>query len=1103
MTTTLEWLQQQDHGEVALVAVFDGVDMAYTTTSDTTGIATAWAADDHTSFKTGMKLIGTEHHEVVPFQPDIEVSRIQLKIVDDESNTLWVALTRNELNCTTAETLTATLAPTGTTIGVKNIANFAASGTVYIGHECIAYGSKTTTLNALTRAKFSLHTTDDATDFALRHDIGTAGVYNRTVAPRVTTSPIIWYNRQVAIYLHHKEHGTWSTKANARLLFVGRIKTFGEENGEVTLNLDSIDDVFNTTIMADQFRAELSDKRGLNATYDRKIGVVIRSDQALVEATLSLSSIVTWEEVMNAIQSQFTTWYTAGTTVANWSIGLKNTPDGPRVAVRATRHTGTFPTGPRAEFKCSAQVARILGLYSSSGGNQMTFGLDPLSGSGTTVLEYVADAAPVLSQTDPGDLREGQQFAVMNTSGTWLTQPVIPSRIDQTAEGFIMVGAQIVAVTYDSGTKVFTVKGFLTPHENSSSRVATTATGYSVPAFRITEEATEPPEFKQVWVERDYAANILLRVMLSTGTDEYNHEDYDKYAGGRFGAGIPASLVNIQSFESMGRQMRYQLYIDKPTTMREVIQPLLATGNRYITWKNGQLFLTQPGFESPDVDDIVELTEDNKAQPDDRPAIQFNEEIINRVTLEYGDQINGEKRHVTVEDMASVSEFGQRKSITVKAPGILEKDAFEKYVISPALAYFSRPSAGIRRTYDYSLIDMAPGDMVALTDDHLMGPSTGTRGVSGLACWVRATDWDWERMQGIADLVFMPDHPISKIAKYAPTATIDMTFTSGAFTNGYDSAGVRIKLTSAAYTVGGATDISHFNNGDRVHVVERASLTPATPREWTRSITAIDYVDRVMTLNSALTGYSGSEFYLVEYGAKTDGSMQAAQLTKAFLAADADLSTGYAAKDANTWASASSAEYSVWNGTPSYNQRYHTPYNASANAGLPLSTWKVCELQNNVNNYAGYRSRQHMFNKVMNVAGGSSILGTNLTSYVAQLPAMQLYFSGASSKEPYRRGAVTVTAFLTAAGGATASLKITLSTVLPFGSVFAITWPGGVQSSVTLTSTSSTGEWVQGTVTPVFTGEYNPYCYLVGEMKSSSANFVRCWGLSIVEGALS
>src|SRR5690606_23734599 len=112
-----------------------------------------------------------------------------------------------------------------TTIVVQDTTAFASSGTIHIGTEAMSYDSKTSTTFTVTRGVYSPFGCDasgSGTRYAHNHRVGYPD-YAPPIAPKVTQHPREWVGRWVGLWRHGWSGSTMQTKAEAQLVFAGRI----------------------------------------------------------------------------------------------------------------------------------------------------------------------------------------------------------------------------------------------------------------------------------------------------------------------------------------------------------------------------------------------------------------------------------------------------------------------------------------------------------------------------------------------------------------------------------------------------------------------------------------------------------------------------------------------------------------------------------------------------------------------------------------------------------------------------------------------------------------------------------------------------------------
>jgi hypothetical protein len=323
------------------------------------------------------------------------------------------------------------------------------------------------------------------------------------------------------------------------------------------------------------------------------------------------------------------------------------------------------------------------------------------------------------------------------------------------------------------------------------------------------DASSDAIEARQVWIEQGPVGELVMKILASTGTSGYNHPTYDVYPEW-LAVGIPWSLLERSDFYG-GQWPVGVLLVEKPMSFLTLLESALNFSGCHLVFYNGKIRVVQFGAhgtgETP-----AALTEANKAsaiqikQANAQAANVRNpipartrcdrnpEGIINRATLRYSrDPIEGGefRKGITINAVSAQSDTaGEVKAITVESYWAYDGfDLFpggsavvwEQHVAANALAYFSKPIAVAERSYDFSLLtQLYPGARVTITDNHLIDPSTGTRGCSGLLGWVISTSFDFRTGVGRVRVVFQPSRATARVGVWGPSAMVD---------RGYDGAG--------------------------------------------------------------------------------------------------------------------------------------------------------------------------------------------------------------------------------------------------------------------------------------------------------------------------
>jgi hypothetical protein len=96
-------------------------------------------------------------------------------------------------------------------------------------------------------------------------------------------------------------------------------------------------------------------------------------------------------------------------------------------------------------------------------------------------------------------------------------------------------------------------------------------------------------------------------------------------------------------------------------------------------------------------------------------------------------------------------------------------------------------------------------------------------------------------------------NPEDRSGAYCPAAEIDRTYTSGAFTTGYDAAGFKVKLQANRHSMSTdpiTTDRGHFAVGDQVVFIEIDPATAASPTTVNDVIAAVGTNEVTLTTGS-------------------------------------------------------------------------------------------------------------------------------------------------------------------------------------------------------------------------------------------------------------
>lgn len=1087
MVTTAQWLETYPGGRVALSIVIDGHSVVYATDA----MPNTWSVDvapyDEWADPTGGLVAGgTISQEIQLYTPDIDADTLSFTVVD-VTGALAGSLLREGKSTGNITYLTSSVVAGSTaTINVKDTAGFAASGVLYCGGEVIAYTGKTaTTFTGITRGLYTINTTNGGTKFSPGHLIGNNVTTSATTAPAVTDFPRTWYGRFVSLLLHFQDPltGQYSLPTSSRKMWTGRMQSYSDNgDGTITITAKSAIELLHRHIGSDQWKGRINEGITVSTHNDSLfVGHSQAAAYSVIANVAGLTGYMSHEQVAAAINVQLRAWNVAVSTRAGdmWSLELITPPGGgpQRYAIRLRANSTAVTDGAYIRMALHKTLWHLLGwddngaagqswVSSSTGDHMLSRALERDT---SAFYELIAPKPPVIYYHL--DMQGNELFRVTDEVNTFVTQPSSDFRNATPACNGVV---QVKGGSYDAVYAVEYVAGSPSTFRPHAQLDKTTGAFRFVGEQQSTQngfvrlgDVAEAPEVKQVWFQNGSAGTLMLNGLLSTGgASGYNHATYDVYTTAAFGAAVPASLVDIESFEELN-DVKIQLLVTDPKPFYEYLEQILAISNRYVVWKSTgsttqpKLSIIRPSLETA-WQASWQLTEANKAGAVDGPervrVSRAAEGVINRVVVKYGAGLPGGDADsavtLTVDSIASQSDYGRRRTITIEAPSVTNAEELVGTAIAPALAYFSRPLAVAERSYNASLFRMAPGDTASLTDSYVTDPATGTRGAT-VYCWVLGTSFDLATGRGTVRVVFLPEKKPNFTGLWAPSARVDETAASSGYI-----AGTKV-LTCKAAEFAGVTagvdtpDASRFEVGDAVHIVE---LDDSTPLEWDDVVAAQS--GSTITLTTGLAGWDTAKRYVIEYRNISDTTNNA-QRNSAFIADDSSLSTGYSTATPYEWGQAGSFGDSYV--AIDYSRGMFRPNTGYDDTGEPMSIHKQSYLMDGANNALAYRSRQVLLSEYLEAE--AAYQGTTArVFFVAWVP---LYGHGGQD------GARSLKAFIRGrqSGGGTATITLYSSSRPPSGTAFtAATFVGG-SNSVSFATTSATDVWsTELTLAPSPTG---------------------------------
>ncbi len=1080
-STTFTHLRTFDGASVAFLLVLPGYDLAYTTSEDRANIEAALNTGTGglwTTVKGGLDYPGVIGSALDMFDAKIDAPNLSLTVLDADDALIGLLAREADETVARAELVTS-VDSNDTTLTLADVSSFASSGTAYCGNEQIPYTSKTGTtngtLNGCTRGKRSLFYTNSgaANEFGQPHrvdtDLGETGVYR----PLVTAGPRNWYNREVALYLLHKEGGsTWSAPGpsatkTAQLLWVGRLKNWEDlGDGRIRLDTVSVMEKLTTTLLADQYKGKVAEGIYLtekdaqfrvtaSVTTTATPPVHLKWNSTAYVTLPGTGGYVTHAELASSIDDQLSAWFNAspGTDFpSTWRMTLvyKGGDSGLRYEFELNDSSPTAGATYKVDVFLSPAVWRLLGwplgaerAETPAGHTVDRRALEREAATSTWHLQAPDPPQRFAVRADPAAPFSNLVVTVTATNGvSFVTQGSIPASMNEgSPTGFLRIGSDLIVpvkVLSTSGDDTtFSICGmpvgsFLLKegYDNQTATTTYTRTLMTAPDDLNAEDLT----VEQVWCESGPVGEIMLKLLASTGTSGYNHATYDYFPAG-MGAGIPWTLLDEVSWLNLGRH-DYLLLLEKPTPLRTLIESALKVLGHYCVFKDGKISLVTIGEEWSGATRLVALTESNKAMvvKDGRESVTLRsrvtrspEGLINRMTLRFNRTLDGKfNRQVTVNARSSQTDFGQVKANVIDAIGFYEINGFiqstgivawQSDVAATALAYFSRPLATVERTYDFQAATrLFPGARVSMTDNVIVDSTDGTRGVSSLLGWCVEAPTDWSQGGiGNGKFVYSPELAGVRLGSWGPSGRVDDTYTSGGFTRGYDPALKQIKLKQHEYSeTTEDKDVTYFSSGDKVRVVRLDPTHCHSFDSWSDTINATDEANDLITLTTGLSGFpTGAGYFVIEFDDATT-STAGQRSSFVYLAAPTTLTTGVATRDAKLYGAKEAEKPST---AVSYTGKYQRHRLPDDDQGEPFSVHKIHELMDFANAaLGGYHAPQPAR---MGLAASASQISS--TSFQLIVPPVFVVL-----RSPKRTIRVSVSAKVDKAGPATADGDATL-----------------------------------------------------------------------------
>ena len=967
MATTSSTLRTATNiGGGVFVFAIDGAPIAATTANPVSLASAAWVGTPHAgvTFSGGLHIPGPFEQSINLIDSKVDWESLSITITDNQSDTLAGKILREAHTGAHNALLKADFDQDDTTMTVDSTTGWASSGTVYLGNNAYTYTN--TTANTLTGCTpaYDLFAVDAGTSFTDFHAIPTDSSGGEPVVSDQLRS---WYNRRVGIWFHHTEDGVLVTRANAKLLWAGRLKSSPKDNGDGSFTFQAwhIKEALNRILLEDQYQGEFAEGwwldpagtkieiNSIRLTSSPPANRNIGPTAIPFATTPSSAALRTVGDVRDGINEQLNTW--AGADIWPEDMTLLLSADGThRFRARMPDTTNSY----LVEVTLTAFLWNMLGWPTDGTPLSNHSRILALAEAGSGVYELKAPSEPVYYQVP---IYDGAQLTTTGETGTWVNQSTMPPGLTidtagNAPNGFLLAGDIGVIPVYRSGSTMRVVGDL----RNTNHALA--PLGVSVATLDIGRRAysTYPIKFKQIWIENDYVGIIFSKLMYSSGLSGYNHASLDTYPR-QLGLGIPGSLISRWGLSFLSTAS-YWLILTKPTPFLDLFEPMLQLRNAHLVWKDGTLQVKRLAGDVPAGAADWTLTEANKAatSPDnaDRMTIERGGVgMVNRATLKFDADVNGDFRDfITIIDSGSVSDYGPSKPLEIKGPGVYRRllggseSGLADFGASVAslLGHFGKPAALAERSIDFSLFEMAPGDTVAITDNYAVAPTTGARGLTSWPGYVVSTSVNFADLtQSKCKLVLFTNVNTNNLATWGPSAQV----ASSAIVSS------KLVLTCVAHQYSQSTDAAdatYFPAGSKCLLFK---LSEAAGTAYAVEVESQSGNDVALTTDPAGGALPTTSTWVLQFD--DIGTVVAAQKAKSFIADSADTTTGDSTYTKYLWLGPVAPTTST---TVTYTQRYRKIVSAADNKGEPLSVHWFADAAQSANCIFNYKTAPHYLN---------------------------------------------------------------------------------------------------------------------------------------------
>lgn len=1099
MGTTATALQSSN-AQFGYCLCIEGYPNLITDAADPTLVETAWAATLWTNAIPGLEIEGVIKQSLEPWGNELRIPQLSFRVLPTQAHGDVLGVDIFKGKATNRSELVVAFGPdedagTGFTAKARKATLFSAGAVVYAGNQALKLGTPSGQ-NLPVASDGQGYLAPFSTDTGASNRFPMAQSLSATVANNtdqvharvlVTDSPETWVGRKVALHLHRISSGVWDTYAQSEVIFAGVIDSVGEDgDGAAVITCEGIlRQLMEATIMERQFVAK--PKEGYNFQTGQWFQV------SVIQGTTSL-----YESAQMVCGTDFTAGYYTAEQIADEitnfldqdaTVGYGSTPN-----LRWSARTASTTTGAKFYIQASAgaAVAQKMSLIASDFSilNFLGFARDRVQSKGDyyyadntgeygTKFRLVADEPPYKHMPIGGHSTEKDfyqlEMDLEDADGEFFDHTSkLPSEARAlTGSGetwsYFMMGDDILFLAEVSATDA---SGNPTTIRNIRTNVGAGLRNFSAEPIPGVRDDASSVKIKQVLFYCDKFSAACAKLFASIRGTATNHATYDALPGGAaipwslLGTNFLNSLYNLEEGDSAGA---IAIVAEKPTRIWDILKPEFALRVAGPVWKSGGFQIAQLSLPNArTADDTLDLS--TKSDDARSVATQSTEFYCTTLKVERDrDIVKDEYRNTDIIiSQTGPEQHGFQKTKTIKARNSYAGaagtgaavEALTEQLAHKWMPIFSKPLKLWKVSLNHQKFLLAPGDQVTLTDQWLRNPSSGTRGITARACTVMSVSYSLGISSktgyfGEATLLYTEE---DRLFPMAPVAEHDNTYTSGLYTNGWDSTNKRLAIKNSEY---GGSVTGNFAVSDTIRVIEVDPADPAAADTFTDVIAGIgtspNYIDLTTGFGGGNPAFDGTKTYRIIYDDYTTcaaGANGAAQILYAFQSDGFDDGAGSYGDglildtidpnilaDENFTASPGSVDLTL---LPA---RHAADYHAD---GEPFHPGLVRDCARMANNLVSYKStpRASIFMQNTYIEGGLSGsytlvwcfpfpigFGRVPTGYIRYIYVSPMYYS---------------------TGGANSNCRITLSEFPPGGAQYEdCTFKGATQQTVFSTTSTS------------------------------------------------